>query len=204
MRSNLPVSLLFAISFQCFPASALPFLRWGRASPSPLLATRASVSVVPIDGSGGDGESGSGGATATTILQTVSKTVVETLPPVTETDTVVVTVKPTTESDDNLGVNYTYHNQPNHFIFTYVDIHNYDHQSNNCILSIYHYYHSSDLNIGHIIYTEHIVHTEHFYIEHVVYTADCHIGNLHRLCRPYFDHDLSFDSELLFDYADNC
>ncbi|KAK6062522.1 hypothetical protein SCUP234_02003 [Seiridium cupressi] len=100
MRSSLPLPFLLAISPLSSPVAALPFLRWAKRGPAPLtVVARASVSVVPIDGSGGGSDS-----TATTVVETVHTTVVQTSPPVTKTDTVVVTTAPTTEIVSTVSV----------------------------------------------------------------------------------------------------
>ncbi|KAI0417437.1 hypothetical protein F5X98DRAFT_374802 [Xylaria grammica] len=51
---NLPVPLLAAVVSLCSPSSALPFL-WKRTPSAEALPARPTYSVVPIDGSGGQG-----------------------------------------------------------------------------------------------------------------------------------------------------
>ncbi|KAI1114356.1 hypothetical protein F5Y14DRAFT_414803 [Nemania sp. NC0429] len=101
---NLPISLLVAVSSLCSSSSALPFL-WKRTPTTEVTAPRPTYSVVPIDGSGGQG--GDADTTLTVTVTSAPTTIVESPPPVTETVTVsgkpatrtisVIDIQPTTE-----------------------------------------------------------------------------------------------------------
>ncbi|RYP54316.1 hypothetical protein DL768_000890 [Monosporascus sp. mg162] len=102
MHLKLPISLLCALlSFYNF-SSALPFLKW-RRTPTVSNVPRATYSIVPIDGSGGEGDgSDSDDEPPATVIETQTvvsthtptKTVIEVSPPV--TSTITVSANPTT------------------------------------------------------------------------------------------------------------
>ncbi|KAI0012122.1 hypothetical protein F4779DRAFT_614833 [Xylariaceae sp. FL0662B] len=99
MRVNLPVSLLLALLSICGPSSALPFIL-RREQTSESLAARATYSVIPIDGSGGEGDDSGSTATPVTVIETIkptpattTRTVTESSPPV--TDTIIITADTT-------------------------------------------------------------------------------------------------------------
>lgn len=98
MHPQLPVSLLFSISTLYRHSLALPFLQL-RGTPTESIVARASWSVVPIDGSGGEGGDSSSDEPSITVIKTqtvvstgipTTKTVLESLPPITS----ILTVTP--------------------------------------------------------------------------------------------------------------
>ncbi|KAI0443680.1 hypothetical protein F4803DRAFT_549949 [Xylaria telfairii] len=122
---NIPILLLVGVSSLGGSSLALPFI-WKRTPAAEALAARPTYSVIPIDGSGGQG--GDADTTLTVTVTPAPTTVVESSPPVTETVTVsgkpatrtisVIDIQPTTEfvttiSHTNEHISYfnidTYH-----------------------------------------------------------------------------------------------
>lgn len=103
MHLQPPFSLLLTLSGLYCSSSALPFLQWGSA-PSVSIVARATWSVVPIDGSGGeDGGYSTSNEPPVTVIETQTlistqtptiKTITESSPPI--TSTLTVTADPTT------------------------------------------------------------------------------------------------------------
>ncbi|KAI2638058.1 hypothetical protein GGS21DRAFT_488763 [Xylaria nigripes] len=102
--NNTPASLLVAAASLCSLSSALPVV-WERTPAEAAVAARPTYSIVPIDGSGGQGSDAD--HTQTVTITPKPTTVIESLPPLTETVTVsaepstrtisIIDIEPTTE-----------------------------------------------------------------------------------------------------------
>ncbi|KAH8164656.1 hypothetical protein CIB48_g3574 [Xylaria polymorpha] len=91
---NIPISVLVGVSSLGGSSLALPFI-WRRTPAAEVQAARPTYSVIPIDGSGGQG--GDADTTLTVTVTSAPTTVIESSPPVTET--VTVSGKPATHTN---------------------------------------------------------------------------------------------------------